>query len=122
MDAHLRVADATVFAGAAAAVMVDHDPLADWRLLVGHCRPAFGDDAARLVTADYSPGRTVAIGVQVAAADPRRADRDHHVAWPGHGISEFFERHLTVACEHQPMHAARLSAGFGQARQRGSDQ
>ena len=51
-DAHLGVADATVLAQAAAAVVVDHDALVDRRLVLGDGAAAGNDDAAGLVAAD----------------------------------------------------------------------
>ena len=60
--------------------------------------------------------------MQVATADAGSAHGDDHVARPGHGIGELFQGDLTVACEYQPLHAARLSARFGQPRQSDSDQ
>jgi hypothetical protein len=94
LDTHLRVAHATVFASPATSVVVDHDALAQKRLLVCERWPTRRDDATRLVAADHSPGRTLAIGMQIAAADPRGTDRDYHVGGVRLGIGEFFERHL----------------------------
>src|SRR5207248_4393449 len=110
VPAELRPAGAAVRAEAAALVVVVHHALARRRLLRADPGPPRGDDAARLVAGDDEPARAAEaqrrggiaggpVGMQVAAAHPRRLDREHDLARPRRGVGDLTHPELAVAQE-----------------------
>src|SRR5207302_9631098 len=103
VDAHLGVADAAVFAHAAAPVVVDHDALAQRRLLLGDGRAALGHDATRLV-AGHVRRLPLLVRSQVAAAHARGTDGDDNFTWARARIRKLAQLHLALAQEHEASH------------------
>src|SRR5712664_2071882 len=99
-------------ASAAAFVVVVHHALADERWVDAGADG--GDDAARLVAGDdRAPGAEAergggvaggAIGMQVAAAHPRRLHLEDDLAGAGRGIGKFLDLELAIAEEDDAAH------------------
>jgi hypothetical protein len=112
----LVVPDLAHLALLAAAVVVDHHPLADRRLGLGDGRAARHDLAARLVAADVrralladTPRRAVA--VQVAAAHTGRLHLDDDLARPRIRVCKVHELDLAVTREVDTLHRIVLPDG-----------
>jgi hypothetical protein len=102
-------------AHAAAAIVMLHDALADASLLGVHARSNCRHDATWLVPGDNGRlgaqterGRCAAgwsaIRLEVAAAEPRSLDLEHHFACPRRRIGEVLQFELAIAHKNDTFH------------------
>src|SRR5690606_6962744 len=106
--AELHPTRGTMRAHAAAAIMVDHDALADARLFLAHAGPDGDHDAAGLVPRDHRPGIAQsqsfggltfgrAIEFEVAPAHAGSLDLEDDLPRSGSGVGELAQLDPTIA-------------------------